>query len=225
MDPSDLDPEMAAFMGFSSFGTQPSAKKRKFNHRTDAVASADSATGANQTALAERPQPRPQNTDEIALDQDLETPAESEPRAEEGTAGGEQGEEKGSLYTDPAIAPALAHAQQLINELAEKSAPAPAAGHSLPQPPSLPLRPDASWGREVGTAPTSMPAWSQDQSRSHGHGHRGGRGGYQAGQRSDGKPWWEGYYDTKSNENPWERLEKKMGVEPRGSWSLKGEVA
>lgn len=32
------------------------------------------------------------------------------------------------------------------------------------------------------------------------------------------KIWYEGYYDNTSNENPWERLEKTMGVEAKGSW-------
>lgn len=30
--------------------------------------------------------------------------------------------------------------------------------------------------------------------------------------------WYEGYYDHTSNENPWERLEKSLGLESRGSW-------
>ena len=34
----------------------------------------------------------------------------------------------------------------------------------------------------------------------------------------DRPPWYEGYYDRSSNENPWERLEKEHGLQPRGSW-------
>lgn len=33
-----------------------------------------------------------------------------------------------------------------------------------------------------------------------------------------GQPWYEGYYDSLSNRNPWEKLEKEMGLQPRGSW-------
>jgi len=31
-------------------------------------------------------------------------------------------------------------------------------------------------------------------------------------------PWYEGYYDTLSNFNPWAKLEKKLGLEPLGNW-------
>ncbi|KAK2591487.1 hypothetical protein QQS21_010833 [Conoideocrella luteorostrata] len=30
--------------------------------------------------------------------------------------------------------------------------------------------------------------------------------------------WYQGYYDSTSNENPWERLEKAMGLESKGVW-------
>jgi len=51
-----------------------------------------------------------------------------------------------------------------------------------------------------------------------------GRGGPHHGAWSDGgrsgprQPWWQGYYDPKSNENPWYHLEERMGLPPRGSW-------
>lgn len=32
------------------------------------------------------------------------------------------------------------------------------------------------------------------------------------------RPWYEGYFDTLSNRNPWERLEKSLDLEPRGTW-------
>ncbi|KAK2756287.1 hypothetical protein CKAH01_05808 [Colletotrichum kahawae] len=255
MDASDVDPEMAAFMGFASFGTQPAAKKRKYNHRTDAVStSAASATGANQVALATRtPSSAPAaasatNTDEIALDSDAEpdtTAAAADTKAEEplpaaaaATAdnNNDDDDEEGgaSLYSDPTVAPALAHAQSLIDELtvrggigsAASQAHPDGAGDSLPSSgASLPRRPEASWGREMGAAPTSMPGWNQGDAP---HGGRGGRGGgrnnHHHHQRDDGKPWWEGYYDPKSNENPWAKLEKAAGVEPRGSWALEGQA-
>ncbi|MCJ1390370.1 HintC [Xylographa bjoerkii] len=37
--PSDLDPDLAAQMGFASFGAQPTAKKRKYNPAADAMTS------------------------------------------------------------------------------------------------------------------------------------------------------------------------------------------
>ncbi|OAQ73237.1 hypothetical protein VFPPC_12957 [Pochonia chlamydosporia 170] len=39
-----------------------------------------------------------------------------------------------------------------------------------------------------------------------------------ASQGTSAKPWYEGYYDNMSNENPWERIEKKLGLESKGTW-------
>ena len=36
------------------------------------------------------------------------------------------------------------------------------------------------------------------------------------------KAWWEGYYDPQSNENPWDKLEGKMGIGAKGSWLPRG---
>ncbi|KAL2883396.1 hypothetical protein SGCOL_001078 [Colletotrichum sp. CLE4] len=248
MDEDDalaIDPEMAAFMGFASFGTQPAAKKRKYNHRTDAVSS---ATGANQTALAPRaPRAAPSttetaaapaaNTDEIALDDDDEDDGTTAVAAHAGTVVGEDAdaEEGGAnLYSDPTVAPALAHAQSLIDELINNGGAAPEDGTSAPQAQSttsslptssaLPQRPDASWVKEMGSAPTTMPTRERPEQHQHQH-QRGGRQGYGQQQRNDGKPWWDGYYDPASNENPWERLEKKAGVLSKGTWVARGAQA
>ncbi|MCJ1477378.1 hypothetical protein MMC13_006049 [Lambiella insularis] len=60
----DLDPDLAAQMGFASFGAQPTAKKRKYNSATDAVTCFSTiphpslpkkpppVTGANRGAVA-----------------------------------------------------------------------------------------------------------------------------------------------------------------------------
>ncbi|KAK4205689.1 hypothetical protein QBC40DRAFT_270692 [Triangularia verruculosa] len=48
---------------------------------------------------------------------------------------------------------------------------------------------------------------------------RGGRGGARGGRGGGHNPdWYIGYYDSRSNENPWEPLEKKKGLEPVGTW-------
>ncbi|KAK1596602.1 uncharacterized protein LY79DRAFT_509325 [Colletotrichum navitas] len=253
---AEIDPEMAAFMGFASFGTQPAAKKRKYNHRTDAVSSASAsgpvghhpvavaaaaATGANQTALAART-PRapmtdapPANTDEIALDDDNDANNADTAAGDEDQDQDQDPDEGGAnIYSDPTIAPALAHAQSLIDELSTRggvasSAPADTSASQAQGPspllPSaaLPRRPDVSWGKEMGSTPTTMPTRERNAEAAAGHPPRGGRQGSQQ-QRSDGKPWWEGYYDHASNENPWERLEKKAGVQPRGAWLSRGQM-
>ena len=55
-DDIDIDPEIAAAMGFSSFGNQLSNKKRKFNQDTfmDASKPNSSGTGANSMQLGAR---------------------------------------------------------------------------------------------------------------------------------------------------------------------------
>lgn len=74
MEDDDTAADMAAAMGFSSFGTQnPPSKKRKYNPNTDAVFSIDESklygTGANSAPVAERRAPAT-NADEIALSDD-----------------------------------------------------------------------------------------------------------------------------------------------------------
>ncbi|KAK8130363.1 hypothetical protein PG999_002743 [Apiospora kogelbergensis] len=34
----------------------------------------------------------------------------------------------------------------------------------------------------------------------------------------DGDRWWDDYYDPAFNTNPWEKIEKKLGIEARGTW-------
>jgi hypothetical protein len=58
-DDFEVDPEMTAAMGFSSFGTQPNTKKRKYHH-DDAVVAIDNphgkSSGANTIELGIRKQ-------------------------------------------------------------------------------------------------------------------------------------------------------------------------
>ncbi|KLU91494.1 hypothetical protein MAPG_10012 [Magnaporthiopsis poae ATCC 64411] len=44
----------------------------------------------------------------------------------------------------------------------------------------------------------------------------GGHGGPSSSPSS--RQWWLDYYDPRFNENPWDQLEKSLGLEPRGSW-------
>ncbi|KAK4498449.1 hypothetical protein PRZ48_011107 [Zasmidium cellare] len=59
MDDMEIDPALAAAMGFSGFGTQPNAKKRKFNNSGEGfvdpnIGKSTGATGANNVAVGER---------------------------------------------------------------------------------------------------------------------------------------------------------------------------
>lgn len=205
------DPEtaaMAAAMGFSSFGAQEGhpSKKRRYNPRADAASDAVeaapyAASGANDVPIASR---APHNADEIDL-----------------------GDDGDDAHDEPAVptidGPALAYTQKQIDELLAQpddangapevgTAPAPGgAGNGV----ALPSRPNPSWGQgRHGSAP-----------------QRGGGRGNGNGQQQrprDGepsKPWWEGYHDPRSNENPWRELEAAAGLQPLGSWVLKGAVS
>src|SRR4051812_11530472 len=74
----DIDPEIAAAMGFSSFGAQPSAKKRKYTQEdaiVDLPASApqQKSSGANSTQLGVRPK-KQQHQSGSHGDDDHQTP-------------------------------------------------------------------------------------------------------------------------------------------------------
>ncbi|KAG5951353.1 hypothetical protein E4U53_003283 [Claviceps sorghi] len=53
-------------------------------------------------------------------------------------------------------------------------------------------------------------------SESHAHAPRFRPG--KPAQTSHNELWYKDYYDSTSNENPWERLEKAMGLETKGTW-------
>lgn len=69
-DDLDIDPEMAAAMGFTSFGAKPS-KRRKFNHNEAVVEGQDgemeviASSGANNTALGVRSRLAPAQAQEM----------------------------------------------------------------------------------------------------------------------------------------------------------------
>ncbi|KAL1310941.1 hypothetical protein AAFC00_001164 [Neodothiora populina] len=73
MDDSEIDPEIAAAMGFTGFGAQPNSKRRKYNHdadtfvdgqsRDDDSAQQPSGSGANTTALGVRSKVQAQGAD------------------------------------------------------------------------------------------------------------------------------------------------------------------
>lgn len=79
------------------------------------------------------------------------------------------------------------------------SEPATALPHGLPQRPA------------AGVGFTGLPGGGEDYGR-------GPRAQHHGSDRAQGQPWYEGYYDTLSNRNPWEKLEKAMGLQPRGTW-------
>lgn len=214
-DRADLSPEdadaaaMAAAMGFSNFGAQKPNKRRKYNpHVDDAVVDAPSAssslpfhkpakgTSANAIPLGTRPTA---NKDEISLE-------------DEGDDIGDQGDGK-----DPT-----------------PQAENPSLHHQLPSRPpvNLPTHDEVQSKIEtiLGTSsihnqPSPTSSSFHQGGRGGGVGGHGARGGCQSSagrgkhpRESTGTPWWEEYYDPAFNTNPWEKLEKERGLEPRGPW-------
>ncbi|KAK4670946.1 hypothetical protein QC764_605190 [Podospora pseudoanserina] len=78
--------------------------------------------------------------------------------------------------------------------------------------------PNQGQRKESGSNPTTRGNFN---ARGRGNfGERGGRGGARGGRGGGGHNpnWYIDYYDSRSNENPWEPLEKKNGLEPVGTW-------
>lgn len=203
MDASEFDDDAAAMaqaMGFSSFGAQDDhpSKKRRYNPRADASTDMPATLPS-----AARPSPATgANADEISLNDDDE-----DSTAPQGTA--------------------LAYVQTQIDEMIKNNAGGgadsstaqpPAGGHGVGNGFSLPNRPNPSWGTQMGSPPQPSERGGHDRGRGRrggGHGqHQHGAGG------ESGKPWYDGYYDTRSNENPWQQLEKDAGLQPLGSWGV-----
>lgn len=239
---------MAEAMGFSGFGMQrPASKKRRFNPNADAAVSGVSdnnnnsnkpaSTGANTAPLGRQrlrlPPPsselpaRPSttatrssgpvagkaDTDEIDLDD--RDPADSLER--DVPAGDDHvgGEDLGSQYMDTSR-PSRGY---LPEELAEIEAQDKIDAILVGGIPGLPARPPAVASSEgIGGYGHHHGQRNDQQGRGNDRRHPQGKRRHPTGDDDSGAPWWEGYYDPKVNQNPWEALEKKMGLQPRGTW-------
>lgn len=216
MDPDEWDEDteaMAQAMGFASFGGQnhPS-KRRKYNARADDafVAGADgggdestlpfhdAGSGSNNTPLGERRQPATKkqktknNMNEIDLDDDEDE--------------GEDGEE-GNTNADGDPAADDAAAQDTEPQYIDTSQP----------PDQVQTGIDAIVGAGAGGLP-AKPTWvSPHVGTQSGPGRPQRHGGGDRDRNSD-EPWWTDYYDPAFNTNPWEKIEKAQGLEPRGTW-------
>ncbi|KAI1761569.1 hypothetical protein GGR53DRAFT_20533 [Hypoxylon sp. FL1150] len=212
-DGDDTSAAMAQAMGFTSFGAQGNpSKRRKYNpHADDAVVATTAApnaaavpetkTGSNATPLGVRTR----NTDEIDLGEDeeegLDAPVGQVPdRLEEGSAqGGTSSDPQKTNRSRPQTIVLVDDVQSQIDNIVRIAPPVPGEGSS----------------RSFGTG-----------SRRGGHGNREryqinwqrGKELWDGKKLPDGQKWWEDYYDPRSNVNPWESLEQKNGLEPRGLW-------
>lgn len=214
MDPSYVSSDdeasaMAAAMGFSAFGTQGHAKKRKFNPKTDALTDGDAlaaidkggkkgqGSGGNTIPLGK---PRvfgvssDRNDDEIALDPE-----------------GDEDEEVMPNYLDTSQAPPAEEAaemQQRIDAILAGLADSGEDGaHDSPvQPTARVQQPHTAPPRQdiQSHQLPERPVWSD-------HGPQKTRG-----QRNE--LWYVGYYDPSFVENPWARLEQDRGLESLSRW-------
>lgn len=225
---------MAEAMGFSGFGMQrPPSKKRKFNPNADAAVSAAppknkpaSFTGANSAPLGQRTRRAPSPTSDLPARPSAtvdKTGTDEIDLDDEGDVNGEK--DPNSRYIDTSR-PARGYLPEEIAEIeAQEKIDAILAGSSGVS--DLPARPPppAHGGEGLGEN-DQQHQQQQQQQQPYGqqmNHQRGGRANYNRHHHhSAGKdpeaPWWEGYYDPKVNQNPWEVLEKKMGLQPRGTW-------
>jgi hypothetical protein len=248
MDPSyesseDEAEAMAKAMGFSSFGTQGPTKKRKFNPKTDAMvegqelASLDrggkkgQGSGGNKIPLGK---PRvlgvapKSNQEEIELDEEDGEPAYIDTSLPPPSKQDDSEEDEGPAYIDTSLPPpneeARAAQQRIDAILANSTTP--------PVPPDLKIKmkPQAS---EVGLGVGRFMSALQDESKppfssvpAPATSGRSNMDHHQPRQREQKNEFWYiGYYDPSFNENPWAKLEKANGLEPRGTWIERGGQA
>jgi hypothetical protein len=234
---------MAKAMGFSSFGTQGPTKKRKFNPKTDAMvegqelASLDKGgkkgqgSGGNKIPLG-KPRvigiPSKSNQEEIELDGEDEEPAHIDTSLPPPSKQDSLEEDEGPEYIDTSLPPPNEEAraaQQKIDDILANSTTPPVLPDS-----KIKMKPQASEvGQGVGRfmsalqdesrAPVSSAPVPATRDRSH-------MDHYQPRQRvQKNEFWYIGYYDPSFNENPWAKLEKANGLEPRGTWIERGGQA
>lgn len=186
-------------MGFSSFGAQDRPqKKRRYNPNADAAVHAASTASSSSSRQGRGKQTTGSNS----------TPLGARPAAPQSAANAHEidldGEEDGDGApgaggVDLGGAAVSAQGGDAAQQFAAGSDLTADAAHLH----GLPQRP-AQFAADQARGPPN----------SHGYPH--GRGQHHSA--GNGAPWYEGYYDTLSNRNPWEKLEKAMGLSAKGTW-------
>ncbi|KHO01827.1 uncharacterized protein MAM_00828 [Metarhizium album ARSEF 1941] len=83
---------------------------------------------------------------------------------------------------------------------------------------TIPPKPSAETLSQAHTSRHGLPARPAPGAGSVGPSRRFPTGRHGVSQAGDSRAWYEGYYDSASNENPWDRLETSMGLESTGAW-------
>jgi hypothetical protein len=179
---------MARMMGFSSFGDRPQ-KKRKYNPHADAITDTSPSNGGGGGRRGPEPHT---STGSNSMPLGTRAPRPTGNADEIDLDGDSEGEPQGHLSSSGFNASGGS-----ANQAADASQQASSDAlhmHGFPQRPAA--------------------GFSQSPSRQNHGGHW-----QQRGPPGDpGAPWYEGYYDSLSNRNPWEKLENTMGLQPKGTW-------
>ncbi|KFH42380.1 hypothetical protein ACRE_068990 [Hapsidospora chrysogenum ATCC 11550] len=190
MDPEDADAQaMAQMMGFSSF-ERPQKKRRYNNPAADAVV--DTPAPAQQQASTGSNAIPVGNTRTTASPSAAPAPATATANADEISLDDDDDDNDGGQGAPVQHPPPDPTASTIQSGHAKGSG---LLLHGLPQRPA-PGVPPHNGGRTPGPQ----------------------RGQQYHQRNNEGQPWYEGYYDSLSNRNPWEKLEKALGLQPRGSW-------
>ena len=241
MDSDEEAVAMAKAMGFSTFGTQGPAKKRKYNPNTDTVVEGQDLTsidrggkkgqgsGGNQIPLGK---PRvfglsnKGNTHENTAknvnddDEDIE-PAYIDTSLPPPIGEEIEEEHSGPAYLDTSLPPPNTETRATQ----EKIDAILANINVTPAPPGSRVTDDLhtpGLGEGVSRYLTALQMVSQQPPSGLGasigaegptlESHR------PAQLRQRNEIWYVGYYDPSFNENPWIRLEKEKGLQPKGKW-------
>lgn len=222
----DTSAAMAAAMGFSSFGAPPS-KKRRFNPHADAFTASPPTTSANAIPL--HPRDTTAAAPSSSSDGDVQAQIDAIVASGNATYGLETSQLDGHGpsrhgFRPGVVADAPNAGKSDMSGMAAgfhpmAGAPGTADGPSLVSSSSLPQPPAAGSVSQIGGGPgEGLPSSRQ-----------GGGGGGEEGSAWNGGEffinprWYAGYYDATTNENPWARLETKMGLPPApGTWLVAG---
>lgn len=179
---------MAQFLGFSSFGAKDRPQKKRKYN-----AQADAIVGGQPSSRAKAANT---NASTGANSTPLGAPPQPTPSANADEIGLD-GEEGGGEETAPAASGGSGETARGL-------------------PAGLPVCPPG------GLPPhrTGIPERPAQGHHGGGVGHHGQRHSHQS-QRPQGSqqtPWYEGYYDSLSNANPWQKLERSLGLQSKGTW-------
>ena len=195
--------EIAATMGFCVFGNQSFPnKKRRFDVYSDnavvidaaAVPSKNASCSNSPTAHAMSTSPSAAaHPDELALDEDNNEDQDASPSQPSPSA----------VAAAPGVACSSLPPRPYFNNF---GTPSHLGGKGSHAPPS----------RRGGTHGNRFVCQS---GRSRGGG--GGADRTSASTSVKNPNWYVGYYDPSSNENPWAKLEAKMGLSATGDWTIR----